>query len=68
MDLLVRNMLSVGIPWVQVIRMASTTPARVAGLSRKGSIEKGKDADLVLLGENVDIKGVWLSGERRALT
>ena len=68
MDLLVRNMRSVGIPWVQVIRMASTTPARVAGLSRKGSIEKGKDADLVLLGENVDIKGVWLSGERRALT
>ena len=39
----------VGIPLVEVIRMATLTPARVIGVDdRKGSLEAGKDADLVL--------------------
>ncbi len=40
---------AVGIPLVEVIRMATLTPARVIGLDdRKGSLEAGKDADLVI--------------------
>lgn len=40
---------TVGIPLVEVVRMASLTPARVIGVqSRKGSLEVGKDADITI--------------------
>jgi N-acetylglucosamine-6-phosphate deacetylase len=39
----------VGVPLPEAVRMASLTPARVLGLERcKGSLEAGKDADLVV--------------------
>jgi N-acetylglucosamine-6-phosphate deacetylase len=39
----------VGIPLVEAIRMVTLTPARVVGVvDRKGSIEAGKDADIVI--------------------
>jgi N-acetylglucosamine-6-phosphate deacetylase len=39
----------VGIPLVEAIRMASLTPARIIGVAdRKGTLEPGKDADLVI--------------------
>ena len=42
-----------GIPVADVLRMATHDSARVAGVeSRVGSIDPGKDADLLLLGEN----------------
>ena len=54
---LVRNMVNlVGVPLPDALRMASTTPASVAGVSdRKGTIEPGKDADLVLLDADLDV-------------
>lgn len=40
----------------EAIKMASTNPAKNLGVSdRKGSIEIGKDADLVVLDKNLDI-------------
>ena len=40
---------AVGVPLVEAVRMASLTPARIVGVAdRKGSLEAGKDADLVL--------------------
>ncbi|MEU5536297.1 N-acetylglucosamine-6-phosphate deacetylase [Streptomyces sp. NPDC020362] len=42
----------------------SANPARLLGLfDRIGSLEPGKDADLVLLDENFDLKGVMRQGE-----
>jgi N-acetylglucosamine-6-phosphate deacetylase len=39
----------VGIPLVEAIRMVTLTPARVVGVAdRKGSLEAGKDADVVI--------------------
>jgi len=53
----VRNMVNlVGVPLAQAVEMASTTPAAVLRLShRKGSIEPGKDADLVLLDAELEV-------------
>lgn len=56
----------VGIPLVEAVRMASLTPARVIGVAdRKGSIEPGKDADLVVFNDDFTawrtmIRGQWV--------
>lgn len=40
---------TVGAPVVEAVRMATLTPARVAGVAdRKGSLEVGKDADIAI--------------------
>ncbi|MEK7269788.1 MAG: N-acetylglucosamine-6-phosphate deacetylase [Planctomycetota bacterium] len=67
-DRMVKNVVeAVGVPLHEAIRMASLTPARVAGVAdRKGSLEAGKDADFVLLGEGLGVLGVW--GRGRAVS
>ena len=42
--------------------MASTTPAKVMGLSDRGEIKEGLRADLVLLDDKLQVKGVMLKG------
>ncbi len=43
-------------PLADAIAMASYNPAHVLGLAeRKGSIEVGKDADLVVMGPELDV-------------
>lgn len=52
-----------GVPLWEAIRMASLTPARIAGWeSEIGSIEAGKRADLVWLDGEMNVKGVWIAG------
>ncbi len=47
----------------EVIRMASLTPARRAGIAQQtGSIEVGKRADLLILDESLYVQGVFLDG------
>ena len=49
------------------LRMASTVPARVAGVgTRKGRIAPGYDADIVALGEDLRVEAVWTRGRRAA--
>ncbi|MEU6775592.1 N-acetylglucosamine-6-phosphate deacetylase [Streptomyces sp. NPDC046759] len=46
------------------VQALSVNPARLLGLSdRVGSLEPGKDADLVLLDADFDVKGVMRQGE-----
>ncbi len=46
------------------IRMASWNPARILSLEhRKGSIEAGKDADLVLFSEDIEIFETFVKGK-----
>lgn len=49
----VRNVLSLGVPALDAVRMASTVPARVLGLEALGAIAEGKVADLVVFGDDV---------------
>jgi len=54
----------VGIPLVEAVRMASLTPARVIHVDRtKGSLETGKDADLVIYTPDFHAWRVMVGGE-----
>jgi N-acetylglucosamine-6-phosphate deacetylase len=54
-----------GAPLVEVIRMATLTPARIAGWDGElGSIEPGKLADLVVLDEALEVRQVYVGGRR----
>jgi N-acetylglucosamine-6-phosphate deacetylase len=45
--------------------MASETPAHIMGIyDRKGSLDKGKDADIIIMDENLELKGVWSMGRK----
>lgn len=46
-------------------RAASLTPARLLGIDyRTGSFAPGKQADIVLLNEALEIEGVWVKGKK----
>ena len=64
-DRLVRNALcGAAIPVIEVVKMASATPARIMHIDHiKGSIGFGKDADLVIFDDQVNIKSVMVGGK-----
>ena len=46
------------------VRMASETPARIMGVyDRKGSLQRGKDADLMVLDKDLNVRAVWAMGK-----
>ncbi|HXG08786.1 MAG TPA: amidohydrolase family protein, partial [Gemmataceae bacterium] len=53
-----------GVPLAEVVRMASLTPARIAGWDHEiGSIAPGKLADLLVLDEALRVRQVYLAGQ-----
>ncbi len=63
-DRLVRTMISMAeLPLEKAIQMITATPARIAGVSdKKGSIEAGKDADIVLFDESIHVTTTMIKG------
>lgn len=63
-DRLVRNMVNLaGAPLCDAVRMASITPANIMGVSdTKGSLVPGKDADIVIFNDNVEIAKTIVKG------
>ncbi|HKO58277.1 MAG TPA: amidohydrolase family protein, partial [Thermoanaerobaculia bacterium] len=61
----VRNMVELaGMPIESVIPLATEVPARILGVAdRKGKLESGYDADVVLLNEKLGIDRVFARGE-----
>ncbi len=57
---LVRNE---GFDWEDAIKPVSTNPARILNLQKKGRIEEGKDADLLLLNEKNEIEYLFANGK-----
>ena len=64
-DVLVQTMVKkAGIPLEDAVRMASETPARLTGIADyKGTLEKGKDADIVILDNDVNVRCVFTKGK-----
>ena len=58
MDVCVRNGIDqVGLSLADAIRMSSLTPAKIIGIdNRKGSLEKGKDADITIFDRDIKVK------------
>jgi len=65
MDKAVKNMVSkVGVLLPRAIQMASFNPARSIGVeNRKGSLEPGKDADIVILNKNLETELTIVAGK-----
>ena len=65
MDRLIRTVVQKAeIPLEDAIRMASETPARIMGVyDRKGSLQRGKDADLMVLDKDLNVRAVWAMGK-----
>jgi len=58
------NMVSIGVPLHEAIKMASLTPAFAAGINReRGSIEEGKCADLISINEEFGVTLAIMGGE-----
>jgi N-acetylglucosamine-6-phosphate deacetylase len=61
----VRNMTQrVGVSLPEAIKMASLNPAKLLGFAeRKGSLEEGKDADLTVIDDDINVYAVMRMGE-----
>ncbi len=64
-DRLVRNMVNMAdVSLLEAVRMASTTPARIMGVEhRKGSLAKGKDADIVFFDKDIKVSMTMVGGK-----
>ena len=64
-DQLIRTMVEKAkLPLEDAIRMASETPARLMGVyDRVGSLQKGKDADVLIIDRKLNIRQVWCKGQ-----
>ncbi|HEX9986777.1 MAG TPA: N-acetylglucosamine-6-phosphate deacetylase [Thermoanaerobaculia bacterium] len=60
----VQNMVELaGLPIESVLPLATEVPARILGVSdRKGRLDVGYDADVVVLNERLEVENVWVRG------
>ncbi len=49
---------------VELFKMASYNPCKLFGLDNKGSIDIGKDADLILLDKDLNLKATFVAGKQ----
>jgi N-acetylglucosamine-6-phosphate deacetylase len=54
----------VGVPLPEALAMASTNPARALGLTTKGKLEAGADADFVVFSPELEVQQTFVAGER----
>ena len=59
----VRCAIDMGIPFDDAVKMATDTPAKLLGL-RRGAIREGYDADLLIVGDDLELDEVIIRGRR----
>lgn len=58
-----RNIVNLGAPLADAVRMLTLNPASLLGMEfKKGVLRAGADADIVLLDEGLQVAGVWARG------
>jgi N-acetylglucosamine-6-phosphate deacetylase len=63
LDRALRNIVGLGIPLANAVRMLTLNPAALLGIEfKKGALRTGADADIVLLDEELHISNVWVRG------
>lgn len=64
-DRLIRTMVhQAELPLTEVIRMASEAPARIMNIfDKKGSLEKGKEADIIIFDPDINLQMTIIEGE-----
>ena len=63
LDRALRNIVGLGIPLGDAVRMLTANPAKLLGLEfKKGALRTGADADIVLLDEALQVTNVWARG------
>ena len=64
-DRLVRNMINLAdVPLYQAVKMMTATPAKNIGMfSKKGSLSTGKDADIIIFDDDINVSTVIVGGE-----
>ena len=62
-----RNLVEMaGLPWQTAINSCTINPARLIGMeASKGSVTAGKDADIVVLGDDYSVEDVYVCGQRQ---
>lgn len=60
-----RNVVKFGLPLADAVYAASTAPAQAVGLNDRGVIRTGAAADLLLLDGELNLKAVYVDGEKQ---
>jgi N-acetylglucosamine-6-phosphate deacetylase len=63
LDRALRNIVTLGIPLAEAVRMLTLNPAALLGIEfKKGALRVGADADILLLDEGLRLTNVWVRG------
>jgi len=63
LDRSLRNVVRLGVPLADTVRMLTLNPATVLGIEfKKGVLRTGADADIVLLNDALEVTQVWARG------
>ena len=63
LDRALRNIVALGAPLSDAVRMVTLNPASLLGIERKkGALRSGADADVVLLDDSLHVASVWTRG------
>jgi N-acetylglucosamine-6-phosphate deacetylase len=63
LDRALRNIVKLGVPPADALRMLTLNPATLLGIEfKKGSLRCGADADILLLDESLHVRQTWTRG------
>jgi len=64
LDRALRNIVGLGVPLADAVRMLTLNPATLLGIEfKKGALRPGADADILMLDEALQLTSVWVRGE-----
>lgn len=64
LDRALRNVVALGVPLSDAVRMLTLNPATLLGIEfKKGALRSGADADILLFDEGLQLTNAWVRGE-----